>query len=73
MPAMPALETATTELDQALAWMAAWPLRSVEFALQAQRLQLEAWQSWQGSLQTLQREAWDWWTCHWAGGAPLDG
>lgn len=63
----------TPELDQAVAWFADWPLRGVEFALQFQQMQLEAWRIWHGSLQSWHGELFDWWTCRWAGGAPLDG
>jgi hypothetical protein len=70
-PIMPA--ASNTDLEPTLALMAEWPLRSFEFMLQSQQLQLETWRCWQGSLQTLQSEAWDWWASHWAGGVPLDG
>jgi len=68
---MPA--TASPDLEPALAWMAEWPLRSFEFMLQSQQLQLETWRCCFGSMQTAQGEFWDWWASHWAGGVPLDG
>ncbi len=66
MPAVPAV-------DQPTAWLTEWPLWGVEFMLQAQQMQLEAWRCWQGSLQFAGNECWDWWTSHCAGGVPLDG
>lgn len=39
---------------------------------QMQRVQLEALDAWQRSLAATQRELWDEWIAHWAGGAPID-
>jgi len=39
----------------------------------AQQLQLEAMAALQNSLAAIQRELWDEWISHWAGGVPIDG
>ena len=44
-----------------------------EGLMQAQRVQLEALNSWQQSMAAITQEVWDEWVCHWGGGAPIDG
>jgi hypothetical protein len=63
----------TPDLDHTVAWFVNWPLRSVEFALQVQQMQLEAWRAWQGSLPNWNAPLFDWWACRGAGGVPIDG
>ena len=43
-----------------------------EGLMQAQRVQLEALNSWQQSMAAINKELWDEWVCHWGGGAPID-
>ena len=66
MPSLP-------ESDAVVAWFADWPLRSLQFALQLQQMQFEAWRAWQGGLQDWQGQLLDGWICRWGGGVPLDG
>jgi hypothetical protein len=40
--------------------------------MRAQRVQLEALESWQQSIAAINQELWDEWVCHWGGGAPID-
>lgn len=42
-------------------------------ALEFQRLQAEWFSTWCGSTSAMQRELWDSWTSHFAGGVPIDG
>jgi len=58
---MPSADLAAPDLGPSLAWITEWPLRGVEFALQAQQLQLEAWRCWEGSLQAWQSGLLGWW------------
>lgn len=59
---MPAVDTPIPDFEPAFALITEWPLRGVEFALQAQQMQLEAWRAWHGSLQTWQGSVFDWWS-----------
>jgi hypothetical protein len=45
---------------------------AIESLMQAQRVQLEALNSWQQSMAAINQEVWDEWVCHWGGGAPID-
>jgi hypothetical protein len=40
--------------------------------LEAQRVQIEAFFSWQRALAAINDELWDEWICRWAGGVPID-
>ena len=42
-------------------------------ALEMQRLQVEWLSTWYGNTAAMQRELWDAWTSHFAGGVPIDG
>jgi len=50
-----------------------WSDAYVQSLMQAQRMQLEAFISWQQSLVAICQEVWDAWACRWAGGVPIDG
>lgn len=42
-------------------------------ALDIQRMQVEWFSTWYGSTSAMQKELWDTWTSHFAGGVPIDG
>jgi hypothetical protein len=49
-----------------------WWSALAQAVMQAQRVQLEAFEAWQRSFAATQQELWDEWIAHWAGGAPID-
>jgi hypothetical protein len=55
--------------DPAGPW-ARWWLQPL---LDAQRMQWDAWLSWQQSLATLNKDVWEQWAVRYGGGAPIDG
>ncbi len=49
------------------------PAVFAESLMHAYQIQIGALVAWQQSLATLNKELWDEWACHWAGGVPIDG
>ena len=50
-----------------------WPMVLAEALCQIQRVQLDAFASWQQAASGYAQEMWDEWVAHWGGGVPLEG
>jgi hypothetical protein len=50
-----------------------WPAVLAQSLMHTQQIQIGALVAWQQSVANLNKELWDEWACHWAGGAPIDG
>ena len=69
--AIPRVAATTRQEDSVPAFEASTLI--FENLMQAQRVQLEALNSWQQSMAAFTQEVWDEWVCHWGGGVPIDG
>ncbi len=49
-------------------WSSAFAANLIEL----QRMQLEAFVSWQQTIAAYYEDLWDQWACRWAGGVPID-
>lgn len=66
-------ETPPTPADTPFGWMLEYSNALVANMMQVQTAQMQALQTWQSSLATMQKDVWDVWTSHMAGGVPIDG